>query len=378
MKLLWTIANWKRTGPVGPSLDLAKAVEERGHDVRVEVGRPDRRDPNTSDRARTVRDLVPAGVGARLHKHAFLLRDLPDVTKLARWMRKEKPDVVVTTLANDNRLALAAVRRVPEASVARLWFHAGDGEIHAREQKSLRATSRIFVFGERPAARLRELGIAADRVHLLGAPLDVAGIRAQAARSERPSALGVPSDVFLVGIVARIQTHRLWGLLWEALSRLTDGAWRGAPVHLVVLGRGTHQEAVALGPVRERGLTDHVTFAGYLTGDDYASTLASFDAQLFLVPGSDPTCRALREGMALGVPSVTTRRGLLPSIVADGESGFLVDETPGALADAIRRLAEDPDAARRMGAAAGRRAEQTFAADRVADCFLAALSGTSD
>ena len=26
MKLLWTISNWKRTGPVEPSLDLAKAV----------------------------------------------------------------------------------------------------------------------------------------------------------------------------------------------------------------------------------------------------------------------------------------------------------------------------------------------------------------
>ena len=43
MKLLWTVSNWKRTGPLEPSLDLAAAMAARGHDVEVAVGRAPRR-----------------------------------------------------------------------------------------------------------------------------------------------------------------------------------------------------------------------------------------------------------------------------------------------------------------------------------------------
>ena len=40
MKILWALSNWKRTGPVEPSLDLAAAMSRRGHEVLVVTGRP--------------------------------------------------------------------------------------------------------------------------------------------------------------------------------------------------------------------------------------------------------------------------------------------------------------------------------------------------
>ena len=67
------------------------------------------------------------------------------------------------------------------------------------------------------------------------------------------------------------------------------------------------------------------------------------------------------EAMAAGLPVVATDVGDVGRIVLHGETGFVVPpRSPGQLAEALRRLLEDPCAARRMGDAARERAEATF------------------
>jgi glycosyltransferase involved in cell wall biosynthesis len=364
MKLLGTISNWKRTGPVEPSLDLARAVADAGHDVRVAVGRSPAPQADDAGRAREARGLADAAAGTRLAKHAFFLRDRPDVRRLVQWMRAERPDACVTTLANDHRLVLAARRRLGVGRVIRLYFGDAEGEIPRRERSALLESDGVLVFGEGPRRRLEGLGIPPQRLRASHPPLDVRALRASAARGRAHDHVrDRPPDGALFGVVARMQTHRAFEVLWQALGRLVAAG--GAPFRLLAIGRGTHAERVAHEPVRRLGLEPVVSFPGYLRGDEYAATLASLDAQIFLVPGSDPTCRALREGMALGVPSVAARRGLLPEIVADGETGLLFDGTVEGLLAALRTMG-DPETRRRLGAAARRRAETLFAAERVA------------
>ena len=372
MKLLWTISNWKHTGPVQPSLDLAAGVAALGHDVRVAVGVPPARYEPEAEVLREERHLARANAGARLAKHAFVLRDLPDALRLARWIRRERPEGLVATLANDHRTLLSARRRANGPPVSRLWFSDGEGAVPAREATSLRASARVAAFGDLPVRRLLELGIPASRILRLDPPLDVRGLSTRAGpRPAARAALGIPSDLFLFGIVARMQRHRRFEMLWEAAASL---ARTGLAFRLLVLGRGTFQEEVGFAPVRRLGLEGHVVFAGYRLGREYARTVAALDAQILLVPGSDPTCRALREGMALSVPSLAVRRGLLPSIVEDGRTGLLVPEDGEALAAAMRRMAADPAATRAMGEAAARRARESFAAEKVAADLVEALS----
>lgn len=58
------------------------------------------------------------------------------------------------------------------------------------------------------------------------------------------------------------------------------------------------------------------------------------------------------EAMSFGLPVIASRISALPELVADGESGLLVPpDDEGALFEAMRRLMEDPDLRRRMGAA---------------------------
>ena len=71
------------------------------------------------------------------------------------------------------------------------------------------------------------------------------------------------------------------------------------------------------------------------------------------------------EAMSFGLPVITSTAGPAGEIVADGETGVLVCAgDPGAVRDAMARLAGDPAAARRMGAAGRARFLARFTLDR--------------
>ena len=248
--------------------------------------------------------------------------------------------------------------------VFRLWFGDGLGELGPRDVRALRASAGVLVFCKAAEQRLGALGIPEGRLLRTGAPLDLGSLRARVQDPEavRPQ-YGVPEGAFLFGIIARMQLHRRFEMLWDAVALLKA---RDLPFHVLAIGRGTNEEIVARQPVQAMGLSDCVTFTGYLRGEPYGSALASLDAQIFLVPGSDPTCRALREGMALGVPSVSTRLGMLPEIVDDGLTGRLFDLDAADMAEVMEALIADREASAALGEAARQKADEVFDARRVA------------
>ena len=68
--------------------------------------------------------------------------------------------------------------------------------------------------------------------------------------------------------------------------------------------------------------------------------------------------------MARGLPVVATRSGALPELVADGETGLLVERDAGDLRAAVSRLVADPGLRSELGAAGRRRVEERFAPGR--------------
>lgn len=72
------------------------------------------------------------------------------------------------------------------------------------------------------------------------------------------------------------------------------------------------------------------------------------------------------EAMACGCPTVYSTRGSGPELLSTGREGFLVDpDEPSQIAQAVLSLAQNPEAARRMGEAGRLRVSQTFALDRL-------------
>ena len=69
--------------------------------------------------------------------------------------------------------------------------------------------------------------------------------------------------------------------------------------------------------------------------------------------------------MSAGVPVVASNVGGLPEIIRHGENGLLVDNTPQAIAAAVRLLLDDPAFARRIGDAARRTVMERFTVDHM-------------
>lgn len=124
------------------------------------------------------------------------------------------------------------------------------------------------------------------------------------------------------------------------------------------------------------GLRDKIHFQGGVQGESKWRLLRQ--GNVFVMPSRcEPTIPwqegfgiAFVEAAAFGVPAVGSRSGGIPDAVVDGETGILVpEESPGDLADALIFLYQNPEARRRMGAAARERARSQFSPEVIAAQF---------
>jgi glycosyltransferase involved in cell wall biosynthesis len=136
----------------------------------------------------------------------------------------------------------------------------------------------------------------------------------------RPS-LEPPGDYFLV--VSRLIPYKRIDLAVQACSEL------GLP--LIVVGEGRDR------PALEAMAGSTVQFRGRVPGDELGELLARCRA--FIFPGYEDFGIAPVEAQAAGRPVIAYAAGGALDTVIEGETGFFFHEqTPGSLADAIRRL----------------------------------------
>jgi glycosyltransferase involved in cell wall biosynthesis len=286
--------------------------------------------------------------------HGYLpWRDRGEVRRLRDHVGERDYDIVHVHHTRDHVLGRLALRG-SRAKLVVSW-HSGL-PIPPRTWNRLlygpRGADGLVVLAEGIASAARaSLGGAARRVAVVPGCVDTERFQPRERSAELAASLGLEPGQRVVGLVARLQPHRRVELLLDAFER----ALAEAPeLRLVVVGRGTRAKQVLEDPVRARGLERAVLRAGYRR-EDYLDVLALFDALVFLVPGSDGSCRAVLESMAMEIPTIASRRGILPETVQDGETGRLVDEDPDALAAAFLDLWRDPAGWRTRGKAARRR-----------------------
>ncbi len=357
--VLHTYADYKWTGPSEPLLAMLRELGARGWPVSLACMRDVPEEPRTLPRtARQAGITVQDDFGLRGWTHVPEV--LADVSRLAARIQEGGYRLVHCHGTWDQIVARLALRRLERPIPLVRTDHAAR-DYHRRLVDRWfygpRFCDHLIVLADRYRAQaVDRVGREPGTVSRVRGAVDVEEWRPMEPPAGLRRSLGINDNEVLIGLVARVQPSRRFDVLIDAADIVRR---RNPHVKVLVLGRGTRKAELLDRPLIERGLEGTVISGGYRRGD-FREVLATFDAGLMLVPGSDGSCRAALQMAAMGKALVVAQRGVLPEIVVDGRTGIAVDDTPENLADAILDMAESAERRREWGQAARRRMEEHF------------------
>lgn len=173
-----------------------------------------------------------------------------------------------------------------------------------------------------------------------------------------------------IDLIPRERAEREPGAAPTILFVGRDFEHKGGPVMLdafrIVRQRLPEARLLIVGPSSFENTSRGVEYLGYLSKDkpdDFRRLMQAYaTADVFCLPTRYESFGiAFVEAMWFGLPVIAPRQWAIPEIVADGESGLLIEtENASSYATHLLALLEDPMRARRMGSRGRLRAESQF------------------
>ncbi len=154
----------------------------------------------------------------------------------------------------------------------------------------------------------------------------------------------VPFEILCIARLASAKGHHI---LLSAVKRLIE---EHRAVRLRLLGDGPERSSLER-RIAEEGLTGHVILEGAVNQDRIPGFLKNTDV-FALASFAEGVPVSLMEAMASEIPCVSTLITGIPELIRDEIDGLLVSPSDEeALADALRRLMDEPELRRRLGRA---------------------------
>ena len=205
---------------------------------------------------------------------------------------------------------------------------------------------------------LLKQGLSKDKVTVIPNGVDAAMFDPCAQGDDIRRELGFDHQ-FLVTYAGALGQANDIGTILRAAHRLRDSS----SIHFILVGDG--KERKNLEQQAKNLKLDNVTFAGCFPKDRMRDVLAASNACIAILQDI-PMFRTtypnkVFDYMAAGRPTLLAIDGVIRQVVEDANGGCFVP--PGndrALADAVRRLHENPDESQRMGKSARQYVEQHF------------------
>ena len=291
---------------------------------------------------------------------------LTDLRRMAGLLRARRFDVLNPHRAGDQNVMLLAARlaRV-DVPVIRTRVDVKEFRPHRVNMWAYRHLQGIVA----PAEVSRQLivehyHVPPARVETVRGGVDVDQFRPTRRSLPLRRALGIPDDRLAVGLVARLSRIKGHRMFFDAIARLRSRL----PVEPVWLVIGPEREYSIEGlraEAAEIGAPE-IRFTGFR--EDIADVAACLDLGVVTSLGSEAHCRVGLELMASGVVVVGTRVGVVPELIVDGETGYLVEPGDGAaLADRLGQLLLDDAGRRRMSDRALEVCRAEFSLEALAD-----------
>lgn len=301
---------------------------------------------------------------------------------LARSIRRERPDVVVSTTRSDLKPAGLAARMAGlPGVVARLnsgWPATAPPRVAGWRWRRHRWYHRRLVqlAATNSAAGKADLVaqdfLPPDRVVVIPNGVDFTRFDPdRVPRGRFRAALGIPADALLIVSIARYAPARGQEAQLEGTAR----ALASRPgAHLALIGTFDPRHAAFRERLAEIAGASPAADRIHLLGprDDVPEVLADADL-LVRVMATEGLANVALEAMAMRVPVVAAAISGMPEAVDDGRTGRLVPPADAeALSRAVGELLDAPEERRRaMGAAGRARVVEGFSLERMAAAYEA-------
>lgn len=223
----------------------------------------------------------------------------------------------------------------------------------------LKLSTRIAV----PSHALREkifgLQLALPKVEVIHNGVDTRQFSPKAPTHFLHSQFDIPLDVPLVGICGAIQESKGHEIFVKAAAKIS----RTCPqAHFVVIGRGQPEYLRHLADMaRGLGIANRLLYTGWRT--DIPEIFRELQV-LVIASKQEAFGLTAIEGMATGIPVVSTRCGGPEEVIKDGETGYLVDQGNHVeIAQRVIELLASDELRHFLGRAGQEHAEQFFSVE---------------
>ncbi len=330
--------------------EAAAGLAGRGHHVSVfythePVRRELERRGIERDHVRLWGDLNPLGLAA-----------------LIRLFRRRRPDAVILTKQREYWMGGTVAQWTGRPFVAlRLGLHRRLRDDNKRRQVFGRLSDVVIVnssvirdelaltpWFDVSKVRVLHNGVFSD-------PVDVDRGRGAL------RAFGIPDSARIICGAGRLTSQKGFDHLIDAFAQVAE---THGDVHLAILGEGGRRSELE-GRAAATGAADRIHLVGHR--GDVRDVIAAVDVYA-LSSVNEGMANTLLEAMSVGAPVVATDVSGTTEAVRDGVEALVVP--PGdvdALAQALVRLLDDPELARRLGDSAQARAASDFSMDRMID-----------
>lgn len=290
---------------------------------------------------------------------------LHDIREAAHFIREERPDILHVNGSQDHwTMAVAnqaAGRPVPLLRTRHNTYSVSANWPNRVLNRSL-TDYQIVVCETVRKSLAKHPAFHAERLCSIHNGVDAQRYRPDTEMRQRARAeFGCADTDIVCGIVARLVPAKGHTYLFQAAAAVKD---EFPGLRILVLGQGTLEQELRAQADR-LGISSMVRFLGFRSDMHYCVQAFDFGAQPSI--DCDTSSFSMKEQMAAGIPIIASDYGGLTEIIDDGVEGFIVPHgTVQPLAEALRKLAANPDLCREMG----RKARERVAAEFSSEVFV--------
>jgi glycosyltransferase involved in cell wall biosynthesis len=361
MKIIHLLSNWKWTERSELVIDLALSQSRLGETVWLVCGPAPPENGPAADvsfyaRQKGLDNII---VLPEMTKHLRLFRLFQGGKKIREIIDRVDPDVIHCHMRNAHLLAALGCGKNSTAPLVRSVYNPDGLGRDFRSRWCYRNFTRgIIVVTEKAKQSALAQSFPAERVKVIQPGIDLERFSPERKLSGGKD-FGFLDGCFVAGVVSRIRQARRIDIPLHVLHRLHESYPR---LRLLLVGRGRAGavEKVVEKPAADLGVQNKIIQAGYCGGDDLAAAYHHMQVLLYPMPGTDKTCRTVREALAAGVPVIAADMGFLPELIRDSQNGYLVDQSPEGFAPALKKLMDSPDTVQKLSCQALSSARERF------------------